>query len=65
MQALLALFPLEQTFAVRPWRSVALFVMAVAAAFLPAVLSSTGGYTWSLLVFAVPSLAMARGKRGE
>ncbi|MBM4783873.1 MAG: hypothetical protein GQE15_39895 [Archangiaceae bacterium] len=61
MQALLALFPLEQTFAVRPWRSVALFVMAVAAAFLPAVLSSTGGYTWSLLVFAVPSLAMARG----
>lgn len=60
MQALLALLPLEQTFAVRPWRSVGLFLVVVAAAFAPALFASTGGYTSSLLVFAVPSLLMAR-----
>lgn len=60
MQALLALLPLEQTFAVRPWRSVGLFLIVVAAAFVPAVVAPSGGYTWSLLVFAVPSLLMAR-----
>lgn len=60
MQALLALLPLEQTFAVRPWRSVGLFLIVVAAAFVPASLAPSGGYTWSLLVFAVPSLLMAR-----
>lgn len=60
MQALLALLPLEQTFTVRPWRSVALFLMVVGAAFVPALVASTGGYTSSLLVFAVPSLVIAR-----
>lgn len=66
MQALLALLPLEQTFAVRPWRSVGLFLIVVLATFVPAIVASTGGYTWSLLVFAVPSLLMARalGSRG-
>lgn len=59
MHALLALLPLEQTFAVRPWRSVGLFLAVVFATFVPAIVAPSGGYTWSLLVFAVPSLLMA------
>lgn len=60
MQALLALLPLEQTFAARPWRSVLGFFVVVLASFLPAVMAPASGYTWSLLAFAVPSLVMAR-----
>lgn len=61
MQSLLALIPLRRPLVAPAWFSLALFsALLVPATFLPAVLSSASGYTWSLLVFALPCLAMAR-----
>jgi hypothetical protein len=44
-----------------PWRSVLLFlVVGLPSCFLPSVVVASGAYTSSLLVFAVPAMALAR-----
>lgn len=61
MQALLALIARPRTLNAPAWWAVGLFAgVLVPLAFLPAIVSPVGGYTWSLLVFAVPSLVLAR-----
>jgi hypothetical protein len=61
MQALLALLPLSRSVVSPAWLSLTFFSSFVLpATFLPAVQASASGYTWSLLVFAVPSLVIAR-----
>lgn len=66
MQTLLALIPLRRPVVTPAWLSLALFsALLLPATFLPAVLASASGYTWSLLVFAVPSLAIARSLSGH
>lgn len=66
MQTLLALIPLRRPLVTPAWLSFASFsVLLVPVTFLPAVLAAASGYTWSLLVFAVPSLAIARSLSGH
>ncbi|MDP1915807.1 MAG: hypothetical protein Q8L14_06165 [Myxococcales bacterium] len=66
MQTLLALIPLRRPVVTQAWLSLALFsALLLPATFLPAVLAPASGYTWSLLVFAVPSLAIARSLSGH
>jgi len=59
MQSLLALIPLRWPVVSASWRTLLLFAsVALPACFVPAVWASRSGYTWSLLIFAVPALAM-------